>query len=88
MKVSAASCHPPESGCLALVLGTNELTSAIVTASPKRRAGLRKDAFLLVIRRCMTFTDLLSSEFEGVIRRRTDTVAEIVQIHAQQTKLR
>lgn len=88
MKVSAASCHPPESRCLALVLGTNELTSANVTASPKRGAGLSKDAVLLMIRRCMTFTDLPSSEFEGPIRRRTDTVAEIVQIHPSRTKLR
>ncbi|MCP3476096.1 xanthine dehydrogenase [Bradyrhizobium sp. CCGUVB1N3] len=87
MKVTAKAHHPGAPRLFALVLGTNEIASAIATKLTEATFAvvMRHDAFPPVIRRRMAFHDSLFGELcevEGVVGKRADTLAEITWIHA------
>ncbi|OAF13138.1 hypothetical protein [Bradyrhizobium neotropicale] len=77
------SCAPRR---LALVLGTNEIASAIATKLTEATFAvvMSHAPFPPVIRRRMSFHDALFGELsqvEGVVGKRADTLLEIVRIH-------
>ncbi|MGY8684391.1 xanthine dehydrogenase [Bradyrhizobium sp. UFLA05-153] len=88
MKVAAKTQDPRAPRLFALVLGTNEIASAIATKLTEATFAvvMRHDAFPPVIRRRMAFHDSLfgePSEVEGVVGKRADTLAEITEIHTE-----
>ncbi|WP_445219901.1 xanthine dehydrogenase [Bradyrhizobium sp. Pa8] len=77
---------------LALVLGTNEIASAIATklTDASFAVVMSHAPFPLVIRRRMSFHDALFGELsqvEGVVGKRADTLLEVVRIHAKQNSV-
>ncbi|UFZ07581.1 xanthine dehydrogenase [Bradyrhizobium ontarionense] len=89
MKAAAAvTWHPNAPKPLALVLGTNEIASAVAARLNHARFAivLCHDAFPPVIRRGMAFHDVLygdTRDIDGVIGCRADNIAEVVRIHCE-----
>ncbi|WP_027584662.1 xanthine dehydrogenase [Bradyrhizobium sp. Ai1a-2] len=92
MKVAAIARHPREQRPFMLVLGTNEIASAIATKLTEATFAvvMKHDAFPPVMRRGMSFHDSLFGELceiEGVVGERADTLREIARIHAEPHKV-
>jgi len=84
--------HPSALRPLALVLGTNEIASAIAMKLTEAcfAVVMSHDPFPPVIRRGMAFYDCLFGEpcnVEGVVGERADTIVEIVRTHADPRKV-
>ncbi|MGJ4891810.1 xanthine dehydrogenase [Bradyrhizobium sp. HKCCYLRH3099] len=83
---AAVTWHPNAPKPLALVLGTNEIASAVAARLSHARFAivLCHDAFPPVIRRGMAFHDVLFGEartVDGVTGSRADSIADVVRIH-------
>ena len=88
MKPAAVTWHPNAPKPLALVLGTNEIASAVASKLSDARFALVMchDAFPPVIRRGMAFHDVLFGEHRelaGAVAARADGVADIARIHRE-----
>ncbi|CAL75639.1 conserved hypothetical protein [Bradyrhizobium sp. ORS 278] len=86
MRAAAITWHPNAPKPLALVLGTNEIASAIAAKLSHARFAivLCHDAFPPVIRRGMAFHDVLFGEprdIDGVSGAKAESIADVVQIH-------
>lgn len=86
MKAAAITWHPNAPEPLALLLGTNEIASAVAARLNQARFAvvLCHDAFPPVIRRGMAFHDVLFGEARdvgGVIGCRAESIADVVRIH-------
>ncbi|MGA7807992.1 xanthine dehydrogenase [Bradyrhizobium sp.] len=89
---AAITWHPRAPRPFTLVLGTNEIASAIATklTGAAFAVVMSHDVFPPVIRRGMAFHDTLFGEFcdlEGIAGERADSMAEIARIHAEPHKV-
>jgi len=89
---AAATWHPRAQRPFALVLGTNEIASAIATSLTRASfaAMMSHDSFPPVIRRGMAFHDALFGEvreIEGIVGVRADTLTDFVQIGEEPDKV-
>ncbi|WP_316158201.1 MULTISPECIES: xanthine dehydrogenase [unclassified Bradyrhizobium] len=85
---AAVTWHPNAPKPLALVLGTNEIASAVAAKLNHARFAvvLCHDAFPPVIRRGMAFHDVLFGEtrdLDGVIGSRAESITDVVRIHRE-----
>ncbi|WP_315772025.1 MULTISPECIES: xanthine dehydrogenase [unclassified Bradyrhizobium] len=85
---AAVTWHPNAPKPLALVLGTNEIASAVAAKLNHARFAvvLCHDAFPPVIRRGMAFHDVLFGEMrdlDGVIGSRAESITDVVRIHRE-----
>jgi len=92
MKAAAVTWHPNAPKPLALVLGTNEIASAVAAKLNQARFAivLCHDAFPPVIRRGMAFHDVLYGEprdIDGVTGSRAEGVADVVRIHREPNRV-
>ncbi|MGJ4885028.1 MULTISPECIES: xanthine dehydrogenase [unclassified Bradyrhizobium] len=92
MKAAAVTWHPNAPKPLALVLGTNEIASAIAAKLNHERFALVlcHDAFPPVIRRGMAFHDVLYGEacdIDGVVGCRAEGIADVVRIHREPSQV-
>ena len=83
----ASTWHSRELRPFALVLGTNEIASAIAVKLTEAAfaVAMSHDVFPPVIRRGMAFHDTLFGELcevEGVVGERADTIMEVARTHA------
>ncbi|CCD87512.1 conserved protein of unknown function [Bradyrhizobium sp. ORS 285] len=88
MKAAAVTWHPNAPKPLALVLGTNEIASAVAAKLSHARFAivLCHDAFPPVIRRGMAFHDVLfgeACEVGGAIGGRAESIADVVRLHRE-----
>jgi xanthine dehydrogenase accessory factor len=88
MKPAAVTWHPNAPKPLALVLGTNEIASAVAVKLNQARFAvvMSHDTFPPVIRRGMAFHDALFGEHRevaGVIGACADSIADVVRIHRE-----
>jgi len=86
MRAAAVTWHPNAPRPLALVLGTNEIASAIAAKLTEARFAvvMSNDAFPPVIRRGMAFHDALFGEHcevAGIVGARADSIADVMRIH-------
>nr|WP_312010280.1 hypothetical protein [Bradyrhizobium cenepequi] len=92
MKVAAIARHPRAPRPFTLVLGTDEIASAIATKLTEATFAvvMSHDAFPPVMRRGMSFHGSLFDELcevDGVVGERADTLREIARIHAEPHKV-
>ncbi|WP_315767347.1 MULTISPECIES: xanthine dehydrogenase [unclassified Bradyrhizobium] len=92
MKPAAVTWHPNAPRPLALVLGTNEIASAVATKLNDARFAvvMCHDPFPPVIRRGMAFHDILFGErreLAGIVGERAEGVADIVRIHRESDRV-
>ncbi|MGJ4951935.1 xanthine dehydrogenase [Bradyrhizobium sp. HKCCYLS20291] len=88
MRAAAVTWHPNAPKPLALVLGTNEIASAVAAKLSQSRFAivLCHDAFPPAIRRGMAFHDVLfgeARELDGVTGARAESIADVVRIHRE-----
>lgn len=88
MKPTAVTWHPNAPKPLALVLGTNEIASAIAVKLNAAHFSIvmSHDVFPPVIRRGMAFHDALFGEpreVAGVFGVRADSIADVVRLHRE-----
>jgi hypothetical protein len=88
MRANSLYLHPSETKPLAVVLGTNEIASAVAVKLKQRqfRVVLSHDAYPPVIRRSMAFQGALFGdicELEGIRADRVDSVEDLISVTAR-----